>query len=68
MIVQVAQFPDYGHIVAGIFDIENGSNHYLSCYLFTYRIKHCVISVFNVLVLYGLSRSHKLHKQMSAEY
>ena len=37
-------------------------------YLFTYRVKHCTISAFTVLDLHGLSMSHRLHKQISAEF
>ena len=36
-------------------------------YLFTYRVKNCTISAFTVLVLHGLSMSHRLDKQISAE-
>ena len=36
-------------------------------YLFTYRVKNCTISEFTVLVLHGLSMSHRLDKQISAE-
>ena len=36
-------------------------------YLFTYRVKNCTISAFTVLVIHGLSRSHRLDKQISAE-
>ena len=36
-------------------------------YLFTYRVKNCTISALIALVLHGLSRSHRLHKQISAE-
>ena len=37
------------------------------CYLFPYNVKHCNISVFTVIVLYGLSRSQRLHKHISDE-
>ena len=37
-------------------------------YLVTYRVKYCTISLFTVLVLYGLSRSHRLYMQISAEF
>ena len=36
-------------------------------YLFTNRVKNCTISALIALVLHGLSRSHRLHKQISAE-
>ena len=36
-------------------------------YLFPYRVKYCTISLLTVLVLHGLSRSHRQYKQISAE-
>ena len=36
-------------------------------YLFTYRVKNCTVSAFTELDLHGLSMSHRLDKQISAE-
>ena len=47
-------------------DIMNGSNKMKHlCYVFTYRVKHWIISAFNVTGLSGLSRWHRLHKQIT---
>ena len=54
------------------FNIINGSkkikpNMCAVRHLVTYRVDHCTNAAFIVLGLYGLSRSHRLYKQISAE-
>ena len=49
-----------------VFDIMNGWNQALGL-LIHLKGKNCTISAITALVLHGLSRSHRLHKQISAE-
>ena len=49
-----------------VFDIMNGWNQALGL-LIHLKGKNCTISAITALVLHWLSRSHRLHKQISAE-
>ena len=53
-----------------VFNKVDGSNKTKTSTWATYSLiglKHCTISAFTLLVLHGLSRSHRLHKQINAE-